>query len=93
MRGGQTRQLSGSHSRLCMIVTHGLRHPLFNLCNSCAMARMSRKELGRLALTQLLHSLPDMERLMGVVPGVSRQEQSNIVRFRFMFPTVGRIKP
>ena len=26
---------------------------------------------------------------MGVIPGVSRQQQSNIVGFRFMFPTVG----
>lgn len=29
---------------------------------------------------------------MGIVPGVSSQEQSNIVRFRFMFATVGQDK-
>src|SRR5437868_77528 len=33
-----------------------------------------------------------MECLMGVVSSVSSQEQSNIVRFRFMFATVGQDK-
>ena len=41
-RSRYPRQISGRHPCLRVVVTHGFRHPLLNLCDPCAMTGMGR---------------------------------------------------
>lgn len=69
-----------------MIDGHRLRHPLFQLINSCVMARMSRQEFCRASTARyLLHPFPECNRLTRVIPSICGQKNPDIVCLGFMF--------
>ena len=72
------------------IVCESFRHLLGQPLDSGFVPGMSGKELVGLLPAGLLHPLPDSNRFVGIIAGVSGQEQSDIVCLRFVSPAEGQ---
>ena len=54
--------------------------------DACFVSRVSGKKLVRLVPSRLLHPFPDADGFMGVIAGIGRKQQSDVISLRFMRP-------
>ena len=80
------------HAGSGLITCEGLGHPALKLLNPGAMAGMGGQEFRRLLFGDLLHPFPYADSLLGIVPGICRQQKPDIIRLRFVLTAIRQNK-
>src|SRR5262249_12230568 len=79
-------QQTGRRLVAALVELFGIRGPAAQVLDAPPMARVRRHELrrGLAAARRLVHPLPELDRLDGVVAGSGHQQQTDVVGFRLV---------